>query len=629
MATRLKTVEYWFPHLATAADASDTSFTQITVYLPETGTKTFRKVTVEICARDVATTLANVTGLNVDVQLAAAGYSAVDRVQTTTQSGEQFSITYAQDFTSYFTTNWTGTSMTMDCRVNINTSATGCRNLNAKVSITYEYDDTSTTHVKTVWIPLNAPATALATTKPGAATATIPALDTYCPEASKTFRQTALVIQGNQESAATTDSSLSYEIDTAGVFTSGLFENQSNSATSYRIANVVSFTTNATHSFYIWASLADYDHPQVWLVVTYEFNASTTTTVLNSLILPMEFHGTMGNSAANFNRHELTLYIEEPTTITTQTCALMLFWEQAGPIAGLNARVGTGSFVAHSSVATQVCGSCALMIRQDSISLARGKNTLQADIYNTDTTDPGNSVSGFWMINYHSGKATDGVGAHNHTVYWNVSPTGTAANNRSYVSATETISIPETDYYINDLGVQVCALDSGTANWAGYSVSVERLAAGEGGLLWEPALELSGGGDPEIGIHRGYGHDESSLIRWTGDTGMTRDGRARLNVETGRRWKCDASKQHSSSVSVVMTYHSILFTCADSITGFSGTVNLVLHRASDNEAVRETSRSGDGAYSFNWFDNTEEMYVTADDGTNVGRSQETLAAGSP
>ena len=573
---------------------------------------------------------ASVTGLNVDVQLAAAGYSAVDLARTITHSGEQYGLTYAQDFTSYFTTNWTGTSMTMDCRVNINSSTAGCRNINAKVSITYEYDDTSTTHVKTIWIPLNAPTTAMATTKPGAAIATIPALDTYCPEASLVFRQTALVIQGNQEGATTTDNSLSYEIDTAGVFTSGLFENAANSACAYRIANVVSFTTNATHSFYIWASTTDFDHPQVWLVVTYEFNASTTTTVLNSLILPMEFHGSMGNSAANFNRHELTLYIEEPTTITTQTCALMLFYEQRAPIAGMNARVGTGSFVAYSSVSSQVCGSCALMIRQDSISLARGKNTLQADIYNTDADDPGSAVSGFWIINYHSGKATDGVGAHNHTVYWNVNPTGTAALNRTYVSATETISIPETNYYINDLGFEVCAFDSSNATWTGYVVSVERLAAGEGGLLWEPVLELVGVTDPEIGVHWHYGHDEGSLTRWTGDLGMSRDGRARLDVETGRRWKLDGSKLHIVSGSVVMTYHSILFTCADSITGFgAGTVDLVLHRASDNEAVRATSRTGDGAYSFNWFDNTEAMYVTADDGTNVGRSQETLAAGSP
>jgi hypothetical protein len=75
----------------------------------------------------------------------------------------------------------------------------------------------------------------------------------------------------------------------------------------------------------------------------------------------------------------------------------------------------------------------------------------------------------------------------------------------------------------------------------------------------------------------------------------------------------------------VITYSTPAYTVADSITGFSGTVNLTLHRASTDEKVGETSRVGDGAFSFPWYDNTEELYVVANDGTNVGRSQDTLA----
>ncbi len=76
---------------------------------------------------------------------------------------------------------------------------------------------------------------------------------------------------------------------------------------------------------------------------------------------------------------------------------------------------------------------------------------------------------------------------------------------------------------------------------------------------------------------------------------------------------------------MVITFHSITYTAADSISGFSGTVDLSLHRAASGEKVLETTRSGDGAFSFTWYDDTEELYVVADDGTNVGRSEDTLA----
>ena len=75
----------------------------------------------------------------------------------------------------------------------------------------------------------------------------------------------------------------------------------------------------------------------------------------------------------------------------------------------------------------------------------------------------------------------------------------------------------------------------------------------------------------------------------------------------------------------MFTYHSITFTAADSITGFTGTVDIGLHRSASGEKVLETTRSGDGAYSFTWYDDTEELFVSADDGTNVGRSEDTLA----
>jgi hypothetical protein len=57
MATRLKTVEYWFPMSQSVVDATDTNLTQITVYPPE-NSKVFKKVLAEVVVHDRNTTLA-------------------------------------------------------------------------------------------------------------------------------------------------------------------------------------------------------------------------------------------------------------------------------------------------------------------------------------------------------------------------------------------------------------------------------------------------------------------------------------------------------------------------------------------------------------------------------------------
>lgn len=81
------------------------------------------------------------------------------------------------------------------------------------------------------------------------------------------------------------------------------------------------------------------------------------------------------------------------------------------------------------------------------------------------------------------------------------------------------------------------------------------------------------------------------------------------------------------NLDLVFTYHSIPFTVADSISDSDGgTVAIELHRSDSGEKVLETTRVGDGAFSFTWYDNTEDMYVTALDASgNGGRSADGLA----
>jgi hypothetical protein len=631
MATRLKTIEYWFPELSSLPDNTDTNFTQITAYIPEfSGTVTFKSVTLDVILQDAAITANNINRRQISMSVGGAGYTAINNTNTLTQSGEQKWIQMTGDFTSHFTSNWTsGSSKTIDSRILVD-SAAGAPILSAvtaKLVITFTYDDTQATHIKTVRFPLATPLTSQATSKPGTATDTIPAFDTWLPEASKTIRQISLVVQGNEEQAGTTDLTLSWEIDSLGVFTSPSHEEALNSSSWFRHNEIQTFTTNTTHSFYIWASIANkFAHPQAMLVITYEYSPSSSTSIMNSLILPMEWDSPIGgNTSSDYQRSSRQLWIEEPTTITIKESGLYLFWEQKAPIAGLNARVGTGSFRALTSLATTVCGGMGAMLRAETIigSLSRGLNTLQADMYRTDTLDLGFNVSSFWIINYSSGKATDGVGAHNHSVCWNLfaHDTTNADNNRT--TSAWSPNLPETYWFMNSIGVNYQYLTNTTGQAMGVTVQVERLSA-EGGNKWEIIYSDIGDTDAEVGIRNVWSTSRSVYYRWPNDADTQR-----ITVQTSRRYKAYITRNTNSwdHLDFWFTYHSITYSVSGTVSGSDGgTINIDLFRTGTDDKVLSTSRSGNGAYSFTWYDNTVDLYTVAyEDSTHTGRSDDSQA----
>jgi hypothetical protein len=222
MATRLKTVHYAFPTLAALTNNTLTTLTQITIFLPETGTKTFRSVVAHVTFDDIITnTGGTLTTKTLNFRLGAAAYTSVANANTLTNSGENISFHLTADYTTHFVTNWTGTSLTADFQLQINQSTgttTGMVNVGVTLEITYEYDDTSTTQIKSVMIPLNAPVSNITT---GAVTYdTFPALDTYLPETSKVYRNMHIVVQGNEHrNGATTDNTMTIRLGASNVTT--------------------------------------------------------------------------------------------------------------------------------------------------------------------------------------------------------------------------------------------------------------------------------------------------------------------------------------------------------------------------------------------------------------------------
>lgn len=634
MATRLKTTEWWLP-TTTLVDNTDTNLTQIDFYVPEydgVGTITVRKALVEVIVHDRNTTLGNISRRQISVSVNLASYSVVNNTNAITNGGEQQTIIFAADFTSHFDALINNSVNSLDVRLLVDSAVASplspaFNNVSVRLALTYEYDDTSTTQIKTVRIPLNSPVGAMATSKPGTATATIPALDTELPEASKVYRQTVLVAQGN-DNGSSTDLILNMQIDTNTAFASASYEHGSNCAMFIRCNSIESFTTNASHSFYIWGNAASFNHFQAWLVVTYEFDATSSNDTFVSLMLPIAMDSPMGGTtSSDYQRATRSLWIQE-TGIVAKQQACYLFWDQIAAISGLNFRIGTGSFVTYTDAASVLAGSNAAMIRNDSaFSLARGNNTLNVDAYRTDAQDLGYNVSGFFIINYTADKPSDGYGAANHTVEWPLSDTGTSAATAAWIISASAVAIPESDYFLTALGTQCKYVPSSTTAQAGNAVAVERLAA-EGGIVWESVYADLSGTDGETGIYHSYSQARDLFMRFPSDT--LSQGGSRMDLETSRRWRWAVGQSVPALgyVSLLFTYHTITYTVSGSVTGSAGgTVYIDLIRdGAPLEILKTTTRTGNGSYSFTWYDNTIEVYTSAyEDSTHVGRSDSTVA----
>lgn len=586
----------------------------------------------------VTATGGSITTKTFSLRLGAAAYTTVSNANTLTNSGENLSLFWTVDFTSHFTTNWTGTSMTSDFQVTINQSTgttLGMVNVCVTLAITYEYDDTSATHIKSVMIPLDMLATAVdtvATTRD-----TIPALDTYLPEASKTYRNIHVVVQGNTaNNGSATDHTMTLRVGAASV-TTGNYEAALGTDRYYRyVWDITSAwpATNATQTWQPTATVARCNHSQAYLVVTYEFDPSTTTSVMNSVFLPMEVASPMGGpTSSDYQRATRGLWIQEPGPITTNKIAFYVYWQQIGAIAGLNFRIGTGSFVAYTDTQNVMGGTNAAMVRNDSsFTLARGYNELNFDCYRTDTSDYGWNICGFWLVNYTSGKATAGIGAHNKSIWWGLSQFGTAAAADTItVSATAPI-IPENDHFLTALGTETTIVPSGTTAWTGFSLLVERLAA-EGGIEWESAYIDVSQNDAEVGANKVFSQVRDLFNRWPTDPEP-----ARMDLETARRWRIVIGASSITfpawfGLSLVFTYHSITYTVSGTVSSYADadgaglTVNILRNNSNGLiEHVGSATTTTGGAFTFTWYDNTMSLFATCyEDSTHAGVSLTTVA----
>jgi hypothetical protein len=633
MATDRKTVVFCSDlYTATIASNTTTAITMPTLYLPESS-KVFKTVVAHVFWSDVVTaTGSSYTVREVALGLGGGAKQTTTNTNTLTNSGENIDGYFAQYIgTIGFQAAWSGTSMTCQVDVRFTLSGgtfTGVTNVCVMLEIDYEYDDTSATQIKTIYYQLPTPDTTLATSKP-ASLMTVPAFDTLLPEASKTYRGKWVMVGGNR-GAPVLDASISVEMQSGGAATTALFKNALASSSCFGVILKPTWDTSTTQTWHIWGSQAYFNHPYCYAIVTYEFDASAANDVYHSLILPASATAPFQDGSANVMPVETEFWIGEDGPITAALTGIIFFWAQiASATNNLRWRANTADgFTSPTDAAGVVAGSVAGQHIGTPYVLTQGRNKLRAEAYVNLYIQSGGLFSAVWIVNYVAPKMTGGHGAHTKTRITTRQATGTgAAASRYRDSSTEAFfAIPQADYFLSHVGLWNRLVIIGSGVLVGFSYLVESLAGERGGLGvgWVEAYNESAGfSDAEVGTNHLTADVGRIFNRWPSDPGQPR-----LAIETGRRslWQTSSAQAGWNSAHAYVTYHTHTWTVNATIKGSAGgTVTVSLHRQATGEKVLETTRSGDGAVSLTWYDNTELVFLVARDGTNTNRKFTTEA----
>jgi hypothetical protein len=644
MALRLKTIEFATnTNVLTLAAATKRVFSGATqIFIPES-TITFTSCMLEMFVATDAATAASLTAPTVGFSLGVAAESSSVLLAPFANSGEGECWIFSRDVTAYFTTNWTGTAMNWYAMW----TGTGIVSANhaAKITITYQYEEsTSDTQIKTIRIPIESTRTILTTTwqtvGSGATQAIPPLKGTYLPEIGITIRQIYLDIQSNDSMNAATNFSGLTRVNGGTIFPfwrCGISTlNSSRWHKSFYDITALNLTGSSYYSLEMMTSLTSrFDLPGGLITCTYEFDATGSTTIYNSLILGgIDTPGFIGGTTAALQQEwERPIYIEEPGPINIKESGVALYFIDSAGFT-LNVQV-TGNTSGQTAVSPYVvtagalqCGQYSLFHRVDAggqnrkgLYLARGKNLYNIAVY-SGTADSGWNLSGALYLNYTSGKHADGVGAHAHTCHEYVM-SGLTSTLRVTTSTTQVACpIPETNYYLIGFLTYLPYI-AGIGTDQAITIQAEILPGELSNDGWVAIYQGQGRTDNENSLNTAYGAARTTFTRWNGDPDTDR-----LNLKSARLFRIDNNPiNYSLSLSYYYTYNSIMFTVSGTCAGYSGDgsgirvdVFRTVSSTYDEPILNLTTVAG-GTFTGKWVDNTDTLFASArQDDTHVGRS---------
>ena len=649
MATRIKTIEYALPMITTnvATGTTYTDSSDMTIYIPETSSRTFTSVTLEVSFHDVMTTAVNLSGYSIRGSCnSGTNWTTVTSSTAIAQTGETIPTFLVTDLTSEFTSRFgSGTSGTFRWGFYVNyASATYVTNVSAKLVITYTFDDTgASTRIKTVKIPIESfngrlSSTAQAVKQTSTASNQIPQLTGtggFLPESGITIRQMFMELWTNTLPSTTTNAALVLKIDSGGTETTfGTCAFGLQTPYNLRILyDVSSMSTTSAHELYARHSAASgnyFTNLGGVLVVTYEYSASSTT-VLNSVTLAAgPYNAPLLVSSYGAQELEAELYIQENNISLKNSGVFVNLFIGVNNMT-ISVKAGSQSaFTNYASTSgTGQSGTVMITQRADSgahggtgFSISRGKNVFSVNTY-ASTSNAVGAYSALFIINYTSDVPSD-PDANNHTIRHIFNESETSFNTNALIDVVNSkIAIgffATNNHFISCFGLMIFL--------NGFSTTVYSLdcSVRKAGLdsnqknLWFPIVSVT----------TPAGNERSWSYLFSNDTDLFERYRyypsqnLRLVTHQNRYFKWYSNTNTKVGLCWLVTFHQNTYTVTGTLSNYSGDgsgVTVNFYRVSDKELLGSTTSNVGGSFSWTWYDDTEEIFAEArESSTTLGRS---------
>lgn len=656
MAIRSNTTEWGFESnkiYIQSAGWFSSSVKNITI--PETSSRIFRSVQLQVGFRDSASA-ASITAWQIEGHLNGAPTSSGGTVTNTlTNTGDHQAYIFTRDLTGYFSSSFTGSTH----QFLVSGSITGLATIghSAKLTISYEYNDNNivsgpVSASKTVRIPLESSGSTLSTLPLVQSLGTgsfpnVPLLDTYLPENGKIYDDIFFEIQGNDAGNAVTTFQLQTVIDSGSANTRHTCSQALNSAVYYYdIQNVSgSLTTSQSHFFKANSTVAArFTGLGAILHVTYRYSVPSSSQVMNSLVLNgikdegghIPFSGSV-IGPITVGKYYDTFLINEPgvDSSSLRQSGIVGYLQDTGGIP-LSMSVGTQLYANRNQVvgSTQV-GPYTFFHRADEsgssnikgINMQRGYTPFVSS-WCSLLINVGTGLSGLLYLNYVSNIHPEGPGAHNHSIY--KIQQYTSASTMIYWIPTCSVSIPETNYFING------------------NIPV---ASAVFGVVTAEAMNLysqySGSEGPQAGVSGGLVNIGDCSVSTDGEVGyspfMGAKGRDYYKAHPldPNVYRQDITKQRTiifTSVNAVaakhlstwVTYTSKTYDVNGIISNYpsgdgSGLQVDIIDTINNNDLYHATTIAG-GIFSSSWYENVNNLMAICNvDSTHKGVSSKQVA----
>jgi len=663
VATASKTVSWAFATRITTLATNTTlatstrhDFAAITIDMPEL-TRTIRTARIRVTCRDTYTALNGVLGWRLGIKLGAVAFDDVDYTALALSFLGHETLIVERDVTAYFLTNF-GSGASQTCQVGAVVSHATAANVNgltAELLITYDYDNTAATHVKTIEIPIQGHYIGLLTTDTEIGTTggvsnapanQIPNLSTFCPEAGKTFKQIYLRVTAHDFGGAG-DTTLSLKLDTGGTYDARALNKQAiGVGAQYRdIVDLTvapySITTNAVHALIAKSSPANsFQTLSAVLVVTYTFTVSGTTRELHSCrTVVANDRGNIGAPfgvlAADGHQYVAQLEVQEPGTITLLQSGVVVFDQNQVALSSYVNAIGQAARamnVAGSAYGSSSCAGTRVYVRRcdhdsSAWTLTRGTNRLALNVRVSLNVAPGMEFSGYAILNYTADIPAQGIGSGNRSCAYSLVSHTAWTDYVSYVAAAERLpSFPSSPWMLSsawcDLGIRTYSNPA-----ASYSIQAERQTGEDCGDGWyQDDFPASGGNIITGGALWSRRETMRPIAQWVRRSSY---GRTAMDLVVSRRWRlcCTLGTSSHWSASQWLTLHDISFTVAGVVTvggvavANGGTVKIYADNGVDTEYITSAvTTGGTGAFTVQVCDSTRSYFAAYDDGTSKGWS---------